>query len=243
MLSAREREIARKQSKLLKTLRIVFGVLFIAAVVLGGVLFYRWTHSLEQQSELRNREETFLRELNQDYIGWLTVYGTDLTHPVVQGEDNTYYLKHNFYHLMDSSGCLFMDHRVDTEAEGHYLIWGRYLSNGTMMGSLSGYLDLDYFREHNVVEFVLNGEDLYYEIFAVLVNPGYSEQEGYIPIEDYINDIGEDATEALVGELRARAVYWRDLDLDGTDHFLFLMTTDYTEERGRMLLCARLLDT
>ena len=36
-------------------------------------------------------------ELNPDYVGWLTVYGTEVDGPVVQGEDNDEYLRTDFY--------------------------------------------------------------------------------------------------------------------------------------------------
>lgn len=33
---------------------------------------------------------------NNDFIGWIKIDGTEINYPVVQGDDNDYYLSHNF---------------------------------------------------------------------------------------------------------------------------------------------------
>lgn len=48
-------------------------------------------------------------ELNPDYVGWLTVYGTEVDGPVVQGEDNDEYLRTDFYGDYSIGGVFFMD--------------------------------------------------------------------------------------------------------------------------------------
>ena len=38
-----------------------------------------------------------LQEINPDVMGWLTVYDTNIDYPLVQTDDNNYYLNHNFF--------------------------------------------------------------------------------------------------------------------------------------------------
>ena len=65
-------------------------------------------------------------ELNPDYVGWLTVYGTEVDGPVVQGEDNDEYLRTDFYGDYSIGGVFFMDCLVDLEQDGNLMIYSYY---------------------------------------------------------------------------------------------------------------------
>lgn len=66
-------------------------------------------------------------ELNPDYVGWLTVYGTEVDGPVVQGEDNDEYLRTDFYGDYSIGGVFFMDCLVDLEQDGNLMIYGHMM--------------------------------------------------------------------------------------------------------------------
>ena len=50
-----------------------------------------------------------LSMLNEDVRGWLIAEDTILNYPVVQGEDNEYYLTHLFSGKQNKTGAVFMD--------------------------------------------------------------------------------------------------------------------------------------
>ena len=52
--------------------------------------------------------------VNPDYKGWLTVYGTTATGPVVQGETNDTYLRTDIYGEHSIPGTLFLDEVCET---------------------------------------------------------------------------------------------------------------------------------
>lgn len=50
-----------------------------------------------------------LRKSNNDIIGWLEIEGTSINYPVLQGEDNEYYLTHDYKKEKITGGSLFLD--------------------------------------------------------------------------------------------------------------------------------------
>lgn len=199
---------------------------------------------IERSNAPAEAEEAYIDPMsliNPDYLGWLTVYGTEVDYPVVLGEDNTYYLTHDFYGDVSSAGCLFADSACDRTTDGNLIIYGHHMKNGTMFGSLNRYNSMSFFQEHSLVRWETGGVGVYYEIFAVAVIPGYEDAADWFPLPSYANEIDGDKTMELVTELRTRSSLWREIDLDENDRFLFLVTCDYSRANGRMLLCAKRL--
>lgn len=78
-----------------------------------------------------------LKEKNQDCVAWLYMGATGISYPVVQGEDNEYYLHHTFEDINNSSGAIFMDWEVKPELTSYNtFIYGHNMKNGSMFGSL-----------------------------------------------------------------------------------------------------------
>lgn len=50
-----------------------------------------------------------LKEQNPDVIGWIKFDNFDLSYPIMQGEENTYYLKHTFLKEENAAGSIFME--------------------------------------------------------------------------------------------------------------------------------------
>lgn len=244
-----------------KFLQKVFAVCFLLSIAGAGMLYYEQQTVKEQMDHLLELREAaqaekmtdqepqgqfvdrnVLAELNDEYLGWLTVYGTEVDLPVVFGRDNEYYLDHDFYGNISRYGCLFADCDTDFEDGGNLLIYGHHMKNGSMFGSLGEFKKKDFFKNHGLIRWEQDESIAYYEIFSVLVVPGYEEDENYFPIRNYLTDLDQKTTAKLIKELKNRAFLWRDVEILDTDRFLFLMTCDYTRTDGRLLLCAKCLN-
>lgn len=78
-----------------------------------------------------------LQEENQDCVAWLYMGSTGITYPVVQGEDNEYYLHHTFEDKPNNSGAIFMDWEVKKDLSSYNtFIYGHNMKNGSMFGKL-----------------------------------------------------------------------------------------------------------
>jgi len=58
-----------------------------------------------------------LEEVNPDVVAWLRLDGTAIDTPVVQGDDNDYYLHYDFWGQLSYVGCAFADVRCDVDGD------------------------------------------------------------------------------------------------------------------------------
>jgi sortase B len=184
-----------------------------------------------------------LAEINEDYLGWLTVGGSVVNLPVVLGTDNDFYLKHDFYGKKSKYGTLFADYLTQRGQEGNLLIYGHNMKNESMFGNLTFYGDLEFFENHEQILWETEDDTSLYEVFAVLVVPGDEQDPEYLPIRDYLGQISAEKQEMLLDELQSRARIWHNIQVSGEDRLLFLITCDYTKNNGRLLLCAKWVES
>ena len=90
-----------------------------------------------------------LKKINNETVGFLTVNGTNINYPIVQHNDNSYYLKRDIYKKKSSMGWVYLDYRNSkNEFDSNNIIYGHSMLNGTMFGTLKNVLTSN-FRKNN----------------------------------------------------------------------------------------------
>ncbi len=83
-----------------------------------------------------------LEAINSDLVAWLKVPALELSYPVVQGEDNEYYLHNSFEKEDLFAGCLFMNYdNAPDFSDKNTIIYGHNMRNGSMFGKLKKFRD------------------------------------------------------------------------------------------------------
>ena len=81
-----------------------------------------------------------LKEINGDVVAWIQLPAIDISYPIVQGEDNNYYLHRSIEGKEIFSGCLFMDVYNDPELQNfNTIIYGHNMRDGSMFARLKEY--------------------------------------------------------------------------------------------------------
>lgn len=124
---------------------------------------------MEEESDIPWPQVDFdaLAAINPRVVGWLYGEDTSIHYPVVQGEDNDYYLSHLFDGTTNPNGCLFLDCRGASDfSDNNSIIYGHYMTDGTMFTSLSGYKKQDYYDSHPRLLLVTPKERFVVEVFS-----------------------------------------------------------------------------
>ncbi|MFR3924329.1 MAG: class B sortase [Collinsella sp.] len=79
---------------------------------------------------------------NPDVVGWVTIDGTNIDYPFVQGKDNQEYLNKNVLGESAVSGAVFLDTRNSRAMTDSYnLLYAHHMDNGAMFGDVDRFLD------------------------------------------------------------------------------------------------------
>lgn len=96
-----------------------------------------------------------LQSVNPDIIGWLCIPDADISYPLLQTDNNDYYLKHSWDGSTNSCGSIYMDRR-SSMSDWNTVIYGHNMNNGSMFAGLRKYRDWD-FAEKNPLLYILYG--------------------------------------------------------------------------------------
>ncbi len=136
-----------------------------------------------------------LHAVNEQIVGWISVEGTKINNPILQSDDNDYYLNRNFKGEFSRAGSVFMDYRNDvTEMSRNTVIYGHAMKNDTMFGSLKKYLEQSYANDHSVIYVDTLYESYDIEVFAAYettidfyyIETDFDSKEAYM---DYIEEV------------------------------------------------------
>ena len=111
-----------------------------------------------------------LKKINNESVGYLVVKNTNISYPVLQHSDNSYYLKKDIYKKNSSMGWIYMDYRNNPkELNDNTIIYGHNMGNGTMFGSLKTVLDYSWrSNEDNlIINLDLENHSYKFRIFSI----------------------------------------------------------------------------
>jgi len=181
-----------------------------------------------------------LLQINPDLKGWISIPGTLLSLPVVQGRDNSYYLGHDFYGEPDRHGTIFVDCEADLEAGAlNTVIYGHHMRDGSMFGVLKQYRNEDFYREHPSFFITMPGEEREYEILAVVRNDIFEGNKESFQYYDYKQITDEADFAAYCQALKENAAYDTGVDVQSGDELVTLCTCDYGSTDQRLLVVGR----
>ncbi len=225
--------------------------LSISTKLLNGSLkdIYYELSGGENHGELTGAAKKLL-EINPDTVGWVHIDDTNVDIPVVQrtGEDgNSYYLETAFDGSKNKAGTVFLDKRcvlTAKERSDNLILYGHNQKDKTMFGDLAYYKhDLEYYKEHPVIEFSSNYGTSTYKIFGYFVTPVEKYQTADGVIFDYHNYIeldSKDRYNEFIDNIMARTqIINPSVDVEYGDEFLTLSTCSNEFEPSRFVVFAR----
>ena len=116
---------------------------------------------------LANTDLGELRETNEDVLGWISIPDTRVSYPIMQCDNNDYYLNHSWQKWDNPAGSIFMEYQNEADfSDFNTLIYGHRMNSGDMFGNLYMFSKQEYLDEHPRIYIVTDEGCRVYEIFA-----------------------------------------------------------------------------
>lgn len=170
-----------------------------------------------------------LRELSRDAVAWLTIDGTNIDYPVMQGKDNVEYVNKDPYGDFSLSGSIFLDSRNAANLTDPYsLLYGHHMEYGAMFGALDEYADADYLVAHRTGVITTVADESYaIRIFASMK----SEANDMIVFDPTACTVSE-----LLAYVRGHADVYSAEDADANKRILALSTCTSADSLERTVV-------
>ena len=185
-------------------------------------------------SELKVDKKTEkLKSKNEDYRFWLKVEGTQIDYPVVQAEDNDFYIKRDFNKEESIAGTPFLDYRNNSLNDKNTIIYAHHMRNGSMFGELKKFKSEDFFNQNNKVTVEINGKVNTYEVFSVYVTAGTTD---YLKVDFLDNEYQEYLNNAI-----EKSMYDSKVEVNKDDKIITFSTCSYEFKDARTVVHAKLV--
>lgn len=179
--------------------------------------------------------EVALKEINYNYKLWLKINNTNINYPVVQGNDNSYYLTHDFKLNENKVGTIFIDYKNEINLDKNLIIYGHNMKDGSMFYDLMKYKDEEFFKANPKIIIILNNHKYTYEIFSV-----YTVKSTY----DYIKTTfkSNDDYKSYLDDAKNNSIFKSNIEINSNDKILTLSTCSYEFNDARTVIHAKMVE-
>ena len=247
-----------------RSLNILFSVVVASVILVSGCMLEKKLGEYRKELDIKTERVLTMRKgrsvdfaklkaQSDDVKGWVWLPDSNIDYPIVQGEDNDFYLHHdiNGDYLFD--GSIFIDSAVaEPFRDFHTIIYGHRMRSGAMLHDIGKFRDREYFDRHNVI--VIETEDRSYDLHVVAFCTELADSELYTTmfgdpelLEDWYGDsyYMEDDSDyyvpmtrtAFVELIKDRAVNLSDEPFDENDTFVTLSTCAFAtgDQRNQVI--------
>ncbi len=178
-----------------------------------------------------------LQEKNKDVFSWLTVYGTHIDYPVVQGKNNREYLNTDPTKKYQMSGSIFMDYRNQQDySDFNSIVYGHHMAESGMFGDIDRFNDKKYFEDHQFGNLYFEGKNHGIVFFAFLNVDAFDWQIYQTPVTE------QAAQDNYLQYLEQKAKHYRQMDVTRDDRLILLSTCTSNYTNGRHVLVGIITD-
>ena len=244
---------------------VVFGAIFLVS---AGLLVKRFIDDKKTESEFADLQSMIdtsataapdatgedvnpnsakfaaLRDKNADFIGWISIDGTNLDFPVMYAPDNKdFYLRHDFDKNYSVYGVPYLDEKTtlgSNDQSDNFIIYGHNMKTGTIFGCLTEYKKASYYQEHPYIEFDTVYGDARYEVFGAFAIDVVNDTS--FVYNQYV-DMDEDTYNAYVDEVLSRSDVDTGIRPTYGEQLLTLSTCEYSSDNGRYVVVARRVES
>lgn len=183
-----------------------------------------------------------LQKENPEVKGWINIDNTKIDYPLLQTNNNDYYMKYNYKKEYNVNGSIFVDKDYDWNLPStNMLIYGHNnRGSDEMFASLLKYKDEEFYKNHKIIKITTPEEEREYEIIAVFLSRVYYKSEKNVfRYYFFINANNKKEFDEYVENSKKASLYDIETTANYGDELLTLSTCEWSQEDGRFAVVAK----
>ncbi len=180
--------------------------------------------------------EKLQASVNPEIYAWLWCPETIIDYPVVQHDNNDFYLVRGADLSESSNGAIFIDaSNFSNFSDRNTVLHGHHMADGSMLASLTRWYNEDYLNEHPVMYLnTANNGNYMIQIFAAMEIPAGSEAYEY-------EFAGSEDIDRWLNWVSEHSIIHPDVKVSSSDRFVTLSTCAYSFEYARTAVVGKLI--
>lgn len=175
-----------------------------------------------------------LKAQNKDVVGWIFSKNGVINYPILQGDDNSYYLNHLINGKKNINGSIFMDYAARSDFSGaKTVIFGHSMDNGSMFRTLLNYKKQSYYEKYP--EMYIYTPDGNYKLVIFAAYESNANDIAYIKIRN------EDGFNTFVEHALSKSKVKTGVEVKIGDRLVCLSTCAYSSKDSRFVVAGKLV--
>lgn len=175
-----------------------------------------------------------LWEESDSIIGWIYCKGTEINYPIVQSDDNSYFVRRLPNGKSGRAGSIFMDFRCASDySDRNTIIYGHNMKNGSMFATLKKYSKQSFYDEHPIM-WIYTPE----EVYVLELIAGYVTSRGSESFEVFAE---ESEVKEYVEYSVGKSTFKSKFDTESIERVVTLATCSYEYDTARYVLVGNLV--
>ena len=193
------------------------------------------TASPELPSDVMEQLIDTAQSLNTAYpnaIGWLYIPDTVINYPVMQSDDNFYYLDHAYDGSPLKAGSVYLDYRCEGRFQNPInIVYAHNMKNGSMFAQITRFKNDSFFESHKY-GWLATPEAVYRIDFFSLA------------VADWHDDLykGDTSISEWIPHIYDKSAVSREMTYTDDDRFVSFSTCSYEFENARNILTGKLVE-
>lgn len=182
-----------------------------------------------------------LQQENADVKGWVRIDDTNINYPLLQTDNNDYYLTHNYKKEKSSYGSIFINSNCDIKNNNaNVIIYGHDMKDNQMFKDLLKYQDKEFYEQHPIIKIATEESENDYEIiFAFKSRVFYQDEKNVFRFYRYYDFENESQYNEYINNCKKIQLYDTEKTATYGEQLITLITCEYSQQNGRMVVVAK----
>ncbi len=158
-----------------------------------------------------------LHKISKDAVAWIYAPDTEINYVIAQTDNNRYYLENQIDGGLSFGGTIFVNCSNHADlSDWNTVIYGHYMKNGMMFGSIKNYDSQDYYEKHSVMYLYTPGHRFRLELIAAYTT--------WLTDASYCVPKTEKGRDKIVENAKKQSLFTSDVTVENDDKLVTLST-------------------